>query len=140
MRKDLRKLSMEQIEDVVDKLEERIENLQVETFNKGNYINICEKRLIEANKTNEKLQNKNSDLEKTIEEYKEVIQFLEEKIAKYEEAEKEPVEFSSQSECDCCGCCDDPDDDFDIEALVIEQQIEIEKLNATIDVLLGRIV
>lgn len=78
--------------------------------------------------------------EETINEYKEVIQSLAEKIAKYEEAEKEPVEYTSQSECDCCGCCDDPDDDFDIEALVIEQQIEIEKLNATIDILLERIV
>lgn len=78
--------------------------------------------------------------EEIINEYKEVIQSLAEKAAKYDEAANAKIEFSSQSECDCCGCCDDPDDDFDIEALVIEQQIEIEKLNATIDVLLERIV
>lgn len=87
-----------------------------------------------------KIEAENVLLKRNLELQKEWTKIVEERNGKIEFKFSEHSEYPERPECDCCGCCDDPDDDFDIEALVIEQQIEIEKLNATIDVLLERIV
>lgn len=67
-------------------------------------------------------------------------------LEKLNEYEKNAIHASEHTKTEfvCCGCREESvlpfEDEFDVEELIIEQQIEIEKLNATIDVLIERIV